>query len=241
MKNWSSNSSWDLETLMFERYTEQARRVVFFARYATSELGAECIETEHLLLGLLREDKSLVTRFLVPGDSIDAVRHHIEKETIRSDKRIPMSVDLPLSDECKQVLAYAAEESEKLFHHEIGTVHLLLGFFRVENCLAARILLEHGVNPSIINREFRSENSVNSVRPQNGFVPDAETAMRIAEAVWIPIFGQKEVESQRPFQVDLEYHIWIVTGSPKEGSEGAALLAKISKADGAILRVGQAK
>jgi ATP-dependent Clp protease ATP-binding subunit ClpC len=45
---------------MFERYTEQARRVIFFARYATSELGAECIETEHLLLGLLRGDAALV-------------------------------------------------------------------------------------------------------------------------------------------------------------------------------------
>ena len=51
---------------MFERYTEKARRVIFFARYEASQFGSPCIETEHLLLGLLREDKALV-RSLVDG------------------------------------------------------------------------------------------------------------------------------------------------------------------------------
>jgi len=224
-----------LGCFMFERYTEQASRVIFFARYATSELGAECIETEHLLLGLLREDPALVKRFLRPGDSIDAVRRDIEKETIRSEKKIAASLDLPLSAESKRVLAYAAEESEKLSHWNIGVVHLLLGLFRVESCIAARILQQHKIDPSIIHREFRAENLAQSSRPPHGFVPDAETAERIAEAVCIPIFGQNEVEKQRPFQAELEQSVWVVKGSPKEGSTGNTMVVRISKADGSIL------
>ena len=49
---------------MFEKYTEKARRVIFFARYEASQFGSPYIETEHLLLGLLREDKALTNRFL---------------------------------------------------------------------------------------------------------------------------------------------------------------------------------
>src|SRR5262249_29147722 len=163
-----------------------------------SEFGADCIATEHLLLGLLREDESFVAGFLGPGDSVEALKQHIAKEATQSERRIAVSVDLPLSDESKRVLAYAAEESEKLFHHEIATLHLLLGLFRVENCLAARILLEHGVNPSVVKREFHNDDLVNPITPKDGVVPDAETARRIAEAVWLPIFGQKVVDKQRP-------------------------------------------
>ncbi len=53
---------------MFEKYTEKARRVIFFARYEASQFGQPHIETEHLLLGLLREDKALTNRFLRPGN-----------------------------------------------------------------------------------------------------------------------------------------------------------------------------
>jgi ATP-dependent Clp protease ATP-binding subunit ClpC len=191
---------------MFERYTEPARRVIFFARYATSERGAECIETEHLILGLLREDESLVRRFLAPGDSIEAVRKDIEKETARSEKKIPTSLDLPLSNESKPVLAYAAEESQNLSEWNIGTIHLLLGFFGVEHCLAAKILLQHNIEPSVIRRGLHRE------KPPAGFVPDAETAQRIAEAVCIPIFGQSEVEKEISGRV----------GTQRMGREGLA-------------------
>jgi ATP-dependent Clp protease ATP-binding subunit ClpA len=181
-----------------------------------------------------------VKRFLRPGDSIDAVRQDIEKETIRSGKKIPASLDLPLSDECKRVLACAAEESEKLSQWNIDTVHLLLGLFRVESCLAARILQQHEIDPSIIHREFRGENLAQSSRPPHGFVPDANTAERIAEAVLcIPIFGESEVEKQRPFQAELEHSVWVVKGAPKEGSTGNALLVKISKVDGSVLLAGR--
>ena len=59
---------------MFERYTEKARRVIFFARYEASQYGSPYIETEHLLLGLMREDKALANRFLRSHGSIESIQ-----------------------------------------------------------------------------------------------------------------------------------------------------------------------
>jgi ATP-dependent Clp protease ATP-binding subunit ClpA len=114
---------------MFERYTEKARRVIFFARYEASQFGSPYIETEHLLLGLLREDKALANRFLRSHAAIESIRKQIEAHTTIREK-VSTSVDLPLSHECKRVLAYGAEEAERLNHKHIGTEHLLLGLLR---------------------------------------------------------------------------------------------------------------
>ena len=95
---------------MFERYTEKARRVIFFARYEASQFGSPYIETEHLLLGLLREDKALTNRFLRSHASVESIRKQIEGHTTTREK-VSTSVDLPLSNECKRVLAYAADST----------------------------------------------------------------------------------------------------------------------------------
>ena len=79
---------------VFERYTEKARRVIFFARYEASQYGSPYIETEHLLLGLMREDKALANRFLRQHGSIESIRKEIEARiTIR--ERISTSVEVP--------------------------------------------------------------------------------------------------------------------------------------------------
>src|SRR5438067_3197518 len=138
---------------MFERYTEKARRVIFFARYEASQFGSPYIETEHLLLGLLREDKALTNRFLRSHASVESIRKQIEGHTTIREK-VSTSVDLPLSNECKRVLAYAAEEAERLSHKHIGTEHLLLGLLREEQCFAAEILHERGLRLSSIREEL---------------------------------------------------------------------------------------
>jgi ATP-dependent Clp protease ATP-binding subunit ClpC len=136
---------------MFERYTEKARRVIFFARYEASQFGSPRIETEHLLLGLLREDKGLAHRFL-PAKTEDIYRT-IEAATVKGEK-VSTSVDLPLSEEGKRALSHAAEEAERLSHKHIGTEHLLLGLLREEECFAARILNEHRVHLSAVREEL---------------------------------------------------------------------------------------
>src|SRR5437867_9460371 len=138
---------------MFERYTEKARRVIFFGRYEASQFGSPYIETEHLLLGLLREDKALTNRFLrSPQASIESIRKQIEGRTTVREK-VSTSVDLPLSQECKRVLAYAAEEAERLSHRHIGTEHLFLGLLREEKSFAAEMLHERGLRLSTAREE----------------------------------------------------------------------------------------
>jgi hypothetical protein len=80
--------------------------------------------------------------------------------------------------------------------------------------------------------------STGTYTPPNGFVPDAATAMRIAEAVWIPIYGEAHIAAQKPFKATLKGDVWTVTGKdlPPQTLGGVAE-ADISKRDGRILRV----
>jgi ATP-dependent Clp protease ATP-binding subunit ClpC len=137
---------------VFERYTEKARRVIFFARYEATQYGSPYIESEHLLLGLLREDKALANRFLRTHGVVESIRKEIESRiTIR--ERISTSVEVPLSAECKRVLNYAAEEAERLNHKHIGTEHLLLGILREEKSFGAELLQERGLRLSTLREE----------------------------------------------------------------------------------------
>src|SRR3954469_3267627 len=134
---------------MFERYTQKARRVIFFARYEASQYGSPYIETEQLLLGLLREDYALVRRVLAwvgdpPEPRIESIKRKISERGMLG-KKIPTSVDLPLANESKRVLAYAAEEAERLANRHIGTEHLLLGLLREKKSFAAQLFNEEGV------------------------------------------------------------------------------------------------
>lgn len=139
---------------MFERYTEKARRVIFFARYEASQFGAHAIEPEHLLLGLMREDKTLTGRFFPRAQlSIESIRKEIEGRTLLREK-ISTSVELPLAPETKRVLAFAHEESDRLQHRHIGTEHLLLGLLREERSMAAEILYERGLRLNAVRDEI---------------------------------------------------------------------------------------
>jgi hypothetical protein len=152
---------------MFERYTEKARRCIFFARYEANQYGSPSIEPEHLLLGLLREDKLLSARF-VPG-SAESIRKAIEALST-AHEATSASLDLPLSTPCKRVLAHATEEAERFAHRHIGTEHLLLGILREPACLATQVLTEHGlqiesVREAIAQQSHESDADVPATRP----------------------------------------------------------------------------
>jgi Clp amino terminal domain, pathogenicity island component len=129
---------------VFERYTEKARRVVFFARYEASQFGSPYIDSEHLLLGFLRESK-IIRMPLTSALTADSIRRRIETHTQQREK-IPTSVDLPLSNESRRILQYASEEAGRLGHKHIGTEHLLAGILLEKGCYAACLLSEHGVS-----------------------------------------------------------------------------------------------
>jgi ATP-dependent Clp protease ATP-binding subunit ClpC len=130
---------------MFERYTESARRALFFARYEVSQLGAASIEVEHLLLGVSRAASGVVARVLIDADlSTDTLRREIAGRASLGD-RISTSVEIPFSRATQRVLQFAAEEADRLAHAYIGVEHLLLGVLREDDAVAAPILQNHGV------------------------------------------------------------------------------------------------
>jgi Clp amino terminal domain, pathogenicity island component/Putative restriction endonuclease len=151
---------------MFERDTEKARRTVFFARYEASEFGSPAIETEHLLLGFLRENKALANRFLSSDNSVAAIRQRIRALTPVREK-ISTSVDLPLSHESARVLAYSAEEAEKLKQVFIGPEHMLLGLLREEKSLAANLLQERGLSIERVREDLAAGGADSPVSPGN--------------------------------------------------------------------------
>ena len=131
---------------MFEKYNEKARRALFFARYEASKLGSKVIESEHLLLGILREGEDIIkeifSRFNVKPEE---VRREIEGDRIFVE-RISSTAELPLSEESKKILAYASHEAESMMHPYVGTEHLLIGLLRVDGCVAGRLLTARGFN-----------------------------------------------------------------------------------------------
>ena len=129
---------------MFEKYTEQARRVIFFARYEASMYGSPAIEPEHLLLGIAREDKPLLKRLLDLPNPFDELRRRLEAR-VHKNEYVNTSAELPLAQESKKILAYAHEESLDCGHRHIGTEHLLAGLMREEGTLAAQLLGECGL------------------------------------------------------------------------------------------------
>jgi ATP-dependent Clp protease ATP-binding subunit ClpC len=122
---------------MFERFGEQARRVIMFAAQEASELGSRSIAPEHILLGLIRVDDGLATRF--PGASIQTIREQIQART-PPGKKITFGGNFQFSSEGKRALMQAAEEADRMEDKQIGTGHLLNGIMRDENSFAREIL-----------------------------------------------------------------------------------------------------
>lgn len=131
---------------MFDRYNESARRLLFFARYSASELGSLSIDTEHLLLGLMRESKGVVAKILAAANFPSAkVRSEIEVPAAGKE-RISTSIEVPFTTVAKRVLQFAVEEADRLQHSYIGPEHLLLGLLRAEGSVAATLLQANGVS-----------------------------------------------------------------------------------------------
>lgn len=76
-----------------------------------------------------------------------------------------------------------------------------------------------------------------SYQPKNGYVPDEQTAISIAVAVWIPIYGKEQIEGEKPYKATLKNGVWTATGTLPEGFDGGTAVAEISQDSGRILRV----
>jgi ATP-dependent Clp protease ATP-binding subunit ClpC len=174
---------------MFERYTERARRALFFARYEASQLGSVSIETEHLLLGLIRDHKGITSRlFARSGLSLEDIRRDIEGLTVLREKTAT-SVEIPFSTETKRVLQCAAEEADRLMHNYIGTEHLLLGIFHEDGSVAASILMAKGMRLNTVREDIvQLLNEQTSGRPQQGAF-HLKREIYSSGTPWEPVIG----------------------------------------------------
>jgi ATP-dependent Clp protease ATP-binding subunit ClpC len=166
---------------VFDRYSEKARRAIFFARYEAGRFNSSMVESEHLLLGIMREDKTLMRSLMSAPELVDSIHTQIEARTPVQHEAIVSPPDVlndraagspvsfesvrklieafheqvaktvgPLSNECKRAMGAAEDEANRLNNNRIGTEHLLLGILREDECFAAKLLNERGVNLQMI-------------------------------------------------------------------------------------------
>ncbi|MBA3600748.1 MAG: ATP-dependent Clp protease ATP-binding subunit [Acidobacteria bacterium] len=189
---------------MFERYTEKARRVIFFARYEALQYGSQVISPEHILLGLMREDKTISARYFPFRNNltVEAVRREVEERIVLRE-RISQSAELHLAAETKRILAFANEESQQLQNRHIGPEHLLLGLVRQERSIAAEILYQHGLRPKDVREEIARQNgfpNFNHIGREKSDVPNLQEFTRdltsdAANGKLDPLIGrEREVE-----------------------------------------------
>lgn len=137
---------------MWQRFTERARKVVFYAQEEAGRLGENYVSTEHLLLGLVRENDSVAARILDRiGVSLGRIRSEIERQVARGDGRLGQ--DMQLTPRAKRVIDLAYDEARQLNNNYIGTEHLLLGLIREGEGLAGRTLSKLGVDLERTRRE----------------------------------------------------------------------------------------
>lgn len=176
---------------LFERYTERARRVIFFARYEASQFGSVTIESEHMLLGILREDPNAMKRFTGDDSGGNSIGDELAARS-PARERIRTSIE-------------------------------------PEGALSQRL-------QGVLSQQVQGLSFRYNVLPKDGVVPDAETAMRICDAVWITQYGKETVEAQKPFHAERKLTMWIVTGS---ASSETALFAFILSQDCRVVSMGR--
>ena len=137
---------------MFERFTERARQVVVLAQDESRALGHDYIGTEHLLLGLLREEEGLAARVL---ESIDITVEEVRSEVARivGQGQTAPTGQIPFTVEAKVVLERSLREALSLGHNSVGTEHVLLGLVSQRDGVAAEVLLDAGADAEKIRNE----------------------------------------------------------------------------------------
>ena len=138
---------------MFERFTERARQVVVLAQDEARALKHNYIGTEHILLGLLREEEGLAARVLESLDiTVEEVRAQVARIVGQGDE--VTTGQIPFTPRAKKVLELALREALSLGHNYIGTEHILLGLVRENEGVAARILLDFDADAEKIRDEI---------------------------------------------------------------------------------------
>lgn len=141
---------------MFENYTDEARRAGIKACIDAQFEGSSEVRTEHLLMGILGEDRAFVNQFLSTDISENSIRRQFH------DSRAPQQIAgseliSSFSSDSERVLELAAEEANLAGRERIGMEHLFIGILRKEDCIAAQLLLKNGADLALIRDKLRFE------------------------------------------------------------------------------------
>ncbi len=184
---------------MWQRFTERARKVVFYAQEEAQKFGEGYVSTEHLLLGLVRESDSVAARVLEKlGVSLNRIRSEVEKQLPRGDAR--PNQDMTLTPRAKRVIDLAYDEARNLNNNYIGTEHLLLGLIREGDGLAGRVLSKLGVELEKARREVMTLQD-NDTQAKSGFGSKAASTTN-AKTQTLDEFGRDLTELAREGKLD---------------------------------------
>src|SRR5579863_6445554 len=180
---------------MWQRFTERARKVVFYAQEEAQKFGEGYVSTEHLLLGLVRESDSVAARVLEKlGVSLNRIRAEVEKQLPRGDAR--PSQDMTLTPRAKRVIDLAYDEARQLNNNYIGTEHLLLGLIREGEGLAGRVLAKLGVELERTRRE------VMALQDNDSGMPTTQKQTGRSRTPTLDEFGRDYTELARNDKLD---------------------------------------
>jgi ATP-dependent Clp protease ATP-binding subunit ClpC len=139
----------------WQRFTERARRLIFFAQEDAASLGVNLVGTEHILLGLTRENDHVGAKLLANmGVSLESIRNEILEQVAHGQGNLGQEMQLTPGGKMVIDLAYA--ESARLGNNYIGSEHLVLGLIREGDGLAARVLLNLGADLERARQEVRA-------------------------------------------------------------------------------------
>ena len=156
------------DSFLRQRFTQRAREAIFYAQEEAEKIGANRVSTEHLLLGILREEANVATRILVSlGISLEVIRRDLQRFS-EPDKMQAMP-GMPLTPRSKRVFDLAYDEARLLGNGYVGSEHILLGLVREGEGLAARVLAKQGIELNTTRREvmrFQERQKSNSSKPE---------------------------------------------------------------------------
>ncbi|MCB0826179.1 MAG: ATP-dependent Clp protease ATP-binding subunit [Armatimonadetes bacterium] len=190
---------------MWQRFTERARKVVFFAQEEAQKFGEGYVSTEHLLLGLVRESDSVAARVLDKlGVSLTKIRSEVEDQIPKNEAR--QTQDMTLTPRAKRVIDLAYDEARNLNNNYIGTEHLLLGLIREGDGLAGRTLSKLGVQLERARQEVMAlqDNESQSRAPgsSSGSKSSSSSNSSNAKTQTLDEFGRDLTELAREGKLD---------------------------------------
>ena len=160
---------------MYERYNEEARRAIFFAVWEARQVASGYIEPEHLLLSLTHDLNNKANQLFSLAAHAESFRRQLGSH---ASAKSSTSVDLPLSKAGKRILAYAAQEADKLVSRPIGTEHLLLGLLRENKSTVPPLLATAGISLHSARNRVRQEMGRPVLEREQEREPEREASSR---------------------------------------------------------------